>query len=88
MYSTIGGLFQMSTPSPFTKRRDYEVYLRGPISAPQGRFGTRDAWRLGEQYLGRLCVVPAPQDAAGDQFGIQAGGSVTVEIADPDAPDT
>lgn len=84
----IGFGLQMSVPSPLTRRRDYEVFLRGPATAPLGgRFGTVDAYRNGEQFLGRLAVFPEPQDAFATDFGVQESGEVTVQIANPEDPD-
>jgi hypothetical protein len=55
---------------------------------PLKRYGTRDAYRLGGDHIGRLSVFPEPQDAFANDFGIQESGKVTVRIVDPDAPVT
>jgi hypothetical protein len=85
----VGFALQMTVPSPLTKRREYEAYLRAPGGGiTLRRYGTRDAYRLGGDHVGRMSVFPEPADAFAGDFGIQESGQVTVQLVDPDAPVT
>lgn len=71
----------MGTP---TEPRKYHVFVRGPVGLDTHAFssGTEDDYRGGVRHLPLLADFPAPQDNQADDFGIQAGGGFTVEIAD------
>lgn len=87
MLQLVGSALQMSAPSPLTRRREYYVFLRAPGGGvPLRRYGTVDAYRQGGDHLGRIAVIPEPQDSFTNDFGIQEVGAVTVQIADPDGP--
>lgn len=86
MLFLVGAALQMTVPSPLTKRREYEVYIRAPGGGVAiKRYGTIAAYRQGGDHLGRMSVFPEPQDSFVNDFGIQEGGTVTVQIVDPDA---
>ncbi len=76
-------------PTP-TDRRDYEVFLRGPVGLNTFAYGTVDAYRAGVQHQGRLAFFPEPADDGLDDFGILLSGGFIVEIVDeegePDWP--
>lgn len=86
MIALLGSALQMTVPSPLTRRREYEAYMRAPAIAPLPRLGTLNAWRYGSQYFGRIRDFPEPQDAFAGDSGIQESGQVTVAITNPDAP--
>lgn len=71
----------MATPTEHGKR-DYQVYLRGPVPTTIFAFSLVDAYRSGVQHLGQLSAIPAPVDSMENDFGILVGGGFTVEIAD------
>lgn len=73
----------MPTPVENVKR-DYAVYLRGPVGFNTFGFSLVDAYRAGVQHLGLMSVIPAPVDNEQDDFGILVGGGFTAEIADED----
>lgn len=84
MIGLIGSALSITVPSPLTKRREYEAFLRGPALAVTDRFGSVDRYRMGGQYLQALALLPAPQDAFRGEFGIQEEGQVIVELAAPE----
>jgi hypothetical protein len=71
----------LATPTEHAKR-EYAVYLRGPVPSNAFAFSLVDAYRAGVQHLGRLAAIPEPADSMESDFGILVGGGFTVEIAD------
>ena len=67
--------------------REYTVYIRGPAGLNTYAFATRDDYRSGVQHLGQIRVIPAPTDAASNDFGLQAAGSFELEVSDEPTDD-
>lgn len=77
----------MATPLESAKR-ETQAFLRGPVGYNTLRVATTGVVRAGIQYAGLMPDFPAPQDNAVDDFGIQQGGSFSVEFVDePDDSD-
>jgi hypothetical protein len=85
MIPLVAACLQSSAPSPITARRDYEVYLRGPVASPTYRFGTVDRYRHGGAHAtGLLAEWPTPSDAFVDGGnGIMESGEVSIAIDVP-----
>jgi hypothetical protein len=73
----------MPTPVENVKR-DYAVYLRGPVGYNTFGFALTDSYRSGVHHLGLMSAIPAAVDNMADDFGIMVGGGFMVEIADED----
>lgn len=74
----------MTTPAE-SQSRDYEVYVRGVAPSMVLAFTTTDtssAYRGGIWHEAQLAAFPAPTDNEIDDFGIQAGGTCSIEIID------
>jgi hypothetical protein len=78
MISLLGSALEMSAPSPLTKRREYECFIRGVATAD--RFGTRARYRMGVQHLAAISDFPEPTDAQRHEFGFMQRAGYTVEL--------
>lgn len=83
----LGSPIQMSSPSPLTRARAYEVYVHGPVGAITDRFGSRSSYRYGAQYLAAIVEFPSPSDAFKADAGFMESGSTTLKLSAPENDD-
>lgn len=93
MLALIGSCLNLSQPSRFTDRREYEVFARAPAAAPTHFFGTLARYRYGAWHAsvgegGSISSFPEPQDSFNDDTGIIESGTAALELVAPaaDAP--
>lgn len=76
-----GTLTDYITPTPVQHSwREYEQYLRGPMSGVVYRFGSVKAYRGGNWHTQNIAAFSEPQDNSANDFGIQEGGGFTVDL--------
>jgi hypothetical protein len=80
----LGTPIQMSAPSPLTKTRAYEAFLRPPAALWNGAWGTVDAYRYRTEHTDSIAAWPNPTDAQTQDFGVVDTSMSTVSIAEPD----
>lgn len=71
-------------------RREYEVYLRGPVGLNTFGFcttNTSNAYRAGVQHQPLMATFPEPSQDFDEEFGLMAPSGFTVEIADEGTED-
>jgi hypothetical protein len=75
---------RLSAPSPLTKVRAYEAFLRPPAALWSGAWGTVDAYRYRIEHTDSIAAWPSPTDAQTQDFGVVDTSVSTVSIAEPD----
>lgn len=76
-----GTLSDYIVPAPIAHtKRDYEQFLRGPMSGVLYRFGTIEDYRGGAWHTANISAFTEPQENALSEFGIQQGGTFTVDL--------
>lgn len=84
MFALLGSVLNMSTPSPLTRTRRYEAFIRAPAAAPTTLYGSVAAYRYGLQHIAGLAEFPEPSDSQVGEFGIVESGETVLEIAAQD----